>query len=150
MILEWSEEVQSEATVAGLQAYKEFDESRGVPRVAFLRQRVLRRTLALYRREWSYAIRRVFEEELDHRAEIGKGELARHIAQLRFLQRSLERLPKADLCIIEDLFWGERRETEIAEELGISQQAVSKRKRKILVALRQSLLLSESHEEFGL
>jgi RNA polymerase sigma factor (sigma-70 family) len=144
---EWFEEVESEANVAGLQASQEFDETRGVPREAFLRQRVMRRTLALYRREWSYAVRRVVEDELDLRAEVGKKDPAKYVVKLRVLQRSLELLPEPDLCIIEGIFWGARSETEIAEELGITQQAVSKRKRKILDVLRKSIKSFESHEE---
>lgn len=144
---EWFEEIEAEANVAGLQAFQEFDETRGVPREAFLRQRVMRRSLALYRREWSYAVRRVIEEELDRRAEPGKKDLARYVARLLFLQRSLALLPAPDLGIIEGLFWGARSETEIAAELGITQQAVSKKKRKILAVLRRSIDAFELLEE---
>ena len=139
MVREWSEEIRSEATVAGLQAYQEFDESRGVPQEAFLRQRVMQRTLALYRREWTYAVRRVMAEKLDRHADMGRSDLAKYVANLRILQQSLELLPEPDLCLIEGIFWGERSETDIAEELGISQQAVSKRKRRILKTLRSSI-----------
>jgi RNA polymerase sigma factor (sigma-70 family) len=144
---EWFEEVESEANVAGLQAFKEFDETRGVPREAFLRQRIMRRTLALYRREWSYAVRRVVEDELDRRAEVGKNDPIKYVVRLRILQRSLELLPEPDLSIIEGLFWGARSETEIAVELGITQQAVSKKKRRILDTLHRSINAFEVHEE---
>lgn len=144
---EWSEEIRSEATVAGLQAFQDFDESRGVPREAFLRQRVMHRSLALYRREWTYAVRRVIEEELDRRAQLGMRDLTKHVASLNILQQSLDLLPEPDLCIIEAIFWGERSETEIAEALGISQQAVSKRKHRILGKLRSSIIEFECLEE---
>ncbi|WP_406700168.1 sigma-70 family RNA polymerase sigma factor [Singulisphaera sp. Ch08] len=150
MAKEWAEEIKSEATVAGLQAFQEFDDTRGVPREAFLHQRVMQRTLALYRREWTYAVRRVVEEELDRRAEIGKKDLAKYVANLRILQQSLNLLPESDLSIIEEIFWGERSQTEIAEELGISQQAVSKRKHRILETLRGSIISFELYEEYGL
>jgi DNA-directed RNA polymerase specialized sigma24 family protein len=48
-------------------------------------------------------------------------------------------LPDSDRQLIERLFWQGFTETEIAGGLGISQQAVSKRKRRILTALRRIL-----------
>ncbi len=59
------------------------------------------------------------------------------------LKQSLTSLPEADRHLLEHLFWEGRTETEIADGLGISQQAVSKRKRKILTALRRSFKHSE-------
>lgn len=147
MVLEWSEELRSEATVAGLQAFHDFNASRGVPLEAFLRQRVMHRTLALYRREWTYAVRRVLEKELDRCADVGRRDLSMDVANLRILQRSLDLLPEPDYCLIEGIFWGARSEIDIAEELGISQQAVSKRKRRILRTLRRSIVTFEFTDE---
>jgi RNA polymerase sigma factor (sigma-70 family) len=49
-------------------------------------------------------------------------------------------LPEDDRRLIECLFWEGRTEQDIAGRLGITQQAVSKRKRKILLKLRRNLL----------
>ncbi len=106
----------------------------------------MHRTLALYRREWTYAVRRVVEE-VDRCADVGRRDLSRDVANLRILQRSLDLLPEPDYCLIEGIFWGARSEIDIAEELGISQQAVSKRKRRILKTLRRSIGTFEFSDE---
>jgi DNA-directed RNA polymerase specialized sigma subunit len=59
----------------------------------------------------------------------------------------LTRLPAADRRLLERLFWEECTETEIASGLGITQQAVSKRKRKILTELRRDLNRTDKHLE---
>ena len=48
-------------------------------------------------------------------------------------------LPEPDRNLIECLFWEDRTEREIAGRLGITQQAVSKRKHRILDELRETL-----------
>ena len=54
------------------------------------------------------------------------------------LKERLTDLPEADRSLIVKLFWDGRTETEIASSLGISQQAVSKRKVRILTSLRKA------------
>src|SRR5262245_41005670 len=53
------------------------------------------------------------------------------------LHEALAGLPLASQELIEQLFWQERREAELANELGISHQAVNKRKQAILRHLAQ-------------
>ena len=48
-------------------------------------------------------------------------------------------LPFADQRLIRQLFWNKTTENKVAKNLKISQQAVSKRKRKIICKLRRAL-----------
>ena len=48
------------------------------------------------------------------------------------LKRSLSHLPDDDRELLEHLFWDGQTESEIASGLGITQQAVNKRKHKLL------------------
>jgi RNA polymerase sigma factor (sigma-70 family) len=52
---------------------------------------------------------------------------------------ALERLSERERQVINRLYWDEWTEAEIAHELGISQQAVSKIKRKAIQKLRELL-----------
>src|SRR5438270_626169 len=52
---------------------------------------------------------------------------------------ALAKLKEGDIQVIKSLFWDNRSEAEVAELLGISQQAVSKRKLAILGRLRRLL-----------
>ena len=54
------------------------------------------------------------------------------------LKVSLSALGDDDRLLLQHLFWDGRTESEVASGLGISQQAVNKRKRKILSELRRS------------
>jgi DNA-directed RNA polymerase specialized sigma subunit len=45
-------------------------------------------------------------------------------------------LPEAEQWLLRRLFWDGRTEDELASELGVSRQAVNKRKRKLLRQLR--------------
>jgi hypothetical protein len=49
----------------------------------------------------------------------------------------LARLSKSDLWLIEQLFLKDRTEADIATQIGITQQAISKRKRTIVMQLRR-------------
>jgi RNA polymerase sigma factor (sigma-70 family) len=52
------------------------------------------------------------------------------------LRAALDKLSEADRALIVALFFDEIRETELAKRLGITQQAVSKRRRKVLDRLK--------------
>jgi len=134
---EWLEEVEAETTVATLQAVRDFDPARGVPWGAFLHLRIMRGALARYRREWAYAIRRISAGAMDEyeTVEGGDSRLAEVLA--KSLEEALGRLPHADNALIEGLFWEGKTEAKVAEFLGISQQAVNKRKRTIFRTLRR-------------
>src|SRR5512135_1884601 len=133
---DWFEEMGAEATMAALQATRDFDPTRGVPWEAFLRQRVMRSALARYRREWTYAIHRVSGAALDEYGTVEGGGLPSREANFELLQEALDRLPRSDIRLIEGLFWGGETEARLAKALGISQQAVSKRKKCIFRDMR--------------
>jgi RNA polymerase sigma factor (sigma-70 family) len=51
----------------------------------------------------------------------------------------MRQLSERERQVVKQLYWDERTEAEIAHELGISQQAVSKIKRKAIQKLRELL-----------
>jgi hypothetical protein len=55
------------------------------------------------------------------------------------LRCALLELPFADQCLVRQLFWNSVSEDKVARNLKITQQAVSKRKRKIIRKLRHLL-----------
>jgi DNA-directed RNA polymerase specialized sigma24 family protein len=136
---DWFEEMGAEATMAAVQATRDFDPTRGVPWEAFLRQRVMHSALARYRREWTYAIHRVSVAALDEYGTVEGGGLPSHEAVFKLLQEALDRLPQSDIWLIEGLFWEGETEARLAKVLGISQQAVSKRKKYIFKYIRSIL-----------
>jgi RNA polymerase sigma factor (sigma-70 family) len=129
---DWFEEIAAEATLAALQATRDFDPTRGVPWEAFLRQRVMHSALARYRREWTYATHWVSVATLDESGTVEGGGFPSSEAVFNLLQEALNRLPQTDVWLIEGLFWEGKTEARLAKVLGISQQAVSKRKKDIL------------------
>jgi RNA polymerase sigma factor (sigma-70 family) len=132
---DWFEEIGAEVMVAALQAFREFDPARCVPWEAFLRRRVMTSALSRYRREWSYALRRVSAVALDEFGMAERRGLPSREALVALLQEALGRLPQPDAWLIESLFYEGKSEANLAECLGISQQAVNKRKRTIFKTL---------------
>ena len=128
--------MEAEATAAALQAKRDFDPTRGVPWEAFLRLRIIHSALARHRREWMFAFRRVSITAWNECAMIEGGSLPSREATHELLQDALGRLSATDARLIEDLFWEGKTEAGLGEALGISQQAVSKRKRSILKTLK--------------
>jgi DNA-directed RNA polymerase specialized sigma24 family protein len=57
---------------------------------------------------------------------------------------ALARLPSSDLWLVEQLFLRDRTEADIATQIGITQQAVSKRKQLILLRLRRYMTRTSS------
>jgi RNA polymerase sigma factor (sigma-70 family) len=145
-IQDWLEEMEAEAAAAALQAARDFDPGRNVPWEAFLRRRIMAAALARYRREWVYARRRVSDSDKDFPA--GALPRAHSLREEDFavLLRALQELPAADLVIIEGIYWDGNTENALAGDLGVSQQAVSKRKHAILRALRGILLALEKED----
>lgn len=129
---EWIEESSASAVCEALAAEREFESSRGVPMGAFIWKRVLGRMLALYRREWC-------QNALPERAE----------CRMRAARRTLEsglgaelvaslcaRLAETDQWLIRRVFIDNRSESSIARELGVSQQAISKRLSGLMARMR--------------
>jgi DNA-directed RNA polymerase specialized sigma subunit len=130
--------MRASAAAAALQAVCDYDSSLGVPLAAFVRQRVVSRTLTEYRREWRYCLRFTSEpNENEHR--IVKRLFVYPPDLLISLRHALSRLRESDRWIIEQLFWEGSTEAAVAQKSGVSQQAISRRKRLILHDLRQEL-----------
>jgi hypothetical protein len=133
-VSDWRNEMRAEAACAGWQAVCEYDPSLGVPFGAFAHQRVLTSTLTRFRQEWAYALRSGQEydpEGFDSR-------LFDYTAYAVFDDwpgYALARLSKSELWLIGQLFLKDRTEAEIATQIGITQQAINKRKRMILLRL---------------
>ena len=127
--------MRAEAACAAWQAGGDYEPSLGVPFSAFVHQRVLTNTLTRYRHEWAYASRSAQEydpEGFDNR-------LFDYTASAVFYDwpgHALARLSKSELWLIGQLFLKDRTEAEIATQIGITQQAVNKRKSMILLRLR--------------
>ncbi len=129
--------MEAEATAAALQAMRDFDPTRGVPWETFLHLRIIHAALARHRREWAFAIHRVSITAWDESEMTKDGSLPSHEATLDLLQVAMRRLSASDSRLIKDLFWEGKTEAGLGKALGISQQAVSKRKRSILKTLKR-------------
>jgi RNA polymerase sigma factor (sigma-70 family) len=105
-----------------------------------------------HRREWAYFafhcghLSRVSDEgeagEGDESAEVCEEVVTESLEQewRRYLICwALERLSERERQVVKQLYWDGRTEAEIAHELGISQQAVSKIKQKAIQKLRELL-----------
>ena len=132
--LDWWDEARAEAALAACAATLDFDPARGVPRTAFLYQRILAGVRTRYRQEWAYGrhLRSPCPLEEcpapdDSSSPAGDPEQA---------ARLLGQLGERDRWLIRQLFWGETTEATVAAVLGISHQAVSQRKHHAMKCLR--------------
>lgn len=62
---------------------------------------------------------------------------AEHALLLDQLRAVLETLPPEDRNFLTRLFWDEITEADLGDELGVSQQAISKRKQKIFAQIKK-------------
>jgi RNA polymerase sigma factor (sigma-70 family) len=127
---EWAEEMKAEGAAAALQALMDFDPTREVPLGAYVRMRIMGCAIARYRKEWAYALHQVSSGGLEEGEDTA--EVASSVTVKDDLDGALSRLTVGDRRLIERLYWGEETEAEIARSLGVSQQAVNKRKKSIL------------------
>ena len=137
-IFEWRNEMRAEASCAAWQAVCDYDPSFGVPFSAFAHQRVLTRTLTRYRQEWAYTLRLEYEadpEESDSRTLDSTSSAVFD----DWPRNALAGLSKSDLWLVGQLFLRGRTEADIATQIGITQQAVNKRKWMILLRLRRDI-----------
>ncbi|MBV9851887.1 MAG: sigma-70 family RNA polymerase sigma factor [Armatimonadetes bacterium] len=137
---QWREEIKAQVSAAAWQASREYDPAYGVPLEAFVRQRALAAALTRHRQEWRYARRCVLEDEADESIPASPVSFPEDRA---VLQDALSHLSSPDQCLIQQLFWDGWTEAEVARSLGVSQQAVSKRKQATLHALQKWLNASE-------
>ncbi len=149
---EWFGELEAQAAVSVFRAGRDYDASRGLSLDVFVYFHVLADLLSRYRKEWSYALHSA--PSLSESGEFARnpdlfptGEPFREHSSAvsdAELREAIARLPPMSRELIEQLYWQERNEAAVAEELAISQQAVSKRKQAILRNLRQWLDSSEN------
>jgi RNA polymerase sigma factor (sigma-70 family) len=135
---DWWEEAQAEGVAAALRAVRDHDPARGVPLGAFVYRRILAGVRTRYRQEWAYGLRRgsgaAAEASQDHPGD------PPYIARVdEMLAVFLAQLKERDRRLIGQLYWDGLTEVEVARALGISHQAVSKRKRAILPTLRRMI-----------
>ena len=104
---------------------------------SFVYHQILGTALTRYRQEWTYATR----YGASAIGEVGVTPVEDRFAikqEEEELTQNLTDLPDEDRSLIKDLYWQGFTESEVASGLGISQQAVNRRKRKILDRLRES------------
>jgi RNA polymerase sigma factor (sigma-70 family) len=130
---DWLDELRSVGHSAAWFALGRFDPERGVTVRDFLRGRILAALLQHYRQEWVYAVR--FKNEGEPYNE-GTTSARMSETQRQQVRDLLEHLTDSDRALLEHLFWDQASEREIAARLGVSQQAVSKRKLRLFRALR--------------
>jgi RNA polymerase sigma factor (sigma-70 family) len=149
---EWQKELDAIAKAAAFEACFYFDEQRGITLETFVFWQVLTALRDFHRREWAYfAFHCGHLTKASDEGEVGEGdesaEVCEEVATEGLEQEwrrclifwALERLSERERQVINRLYWDGRTEAEIAHELGISQQAVSKIKRKAIQKLRELL-----------
>jgi DNA-directed RNA polymerase specialized sigma24 family protein len=104
--------------------------------------------LARYRKEWRYALHLVASDSCDEETAPSKhpGLVASSAANVNGAHRSsdelngaLGALPAEQRRLIEELFWEERTETEVADAMCTNQSTINRRKQAILNGLRMKL-----------
>jgi DNA-directed RNA polymerase specialized sigma24 family protein len=139
---DWLQQVRSLAESTAWEATSRYDPARGVPLNAFLYVSMLAAVRTVYRQEWAYAER--FESQGDQPPDgepRGSGCISVEIHES--LREALANLSNEDHWVISQLFWNGATEAEVARGLGVSQPAMSKRKARIIEALRWPLMLKK-------
>src|SRR5262249_51174087 len=130
---DWFEEMRAQSASAAWHALVDYDASRHVPIPAFIHRRMIASALTRYRQEWSYAFHCACQADEQERQRAGTTEDSPLPPAVReSLRYALAQLSKPERWLIGQLFWEGYTEAEIAQSLGISHQAVSKRKRAVL------------------
>jgi RNA polymerase sigma factor (sigma-70 family) len=98
--------------------------------------------LTRFRQEWAYTVRHVSQTgdqtgDGEHGGSI-EDSLARPSGS-ELLWLALMHIPEGDRQLLEQIFWDRCTEADIAKEMGISHQAVSKRNQLALKRLRALL-----------
>ena len=137
---DWRDELLAVAISSAWQAKQDFDPSRGVSLADFVSSRIKARALTRYRQEWKFALNTVLcdAEIIINLIDAEPISFAMQAA-FKSLSLALEQIPSRERWLLDQIFWQDRTESDIADELRISQPAVSKRKRVALLHL-QSLL----------
>ena len=106
------------------------------------------RCLSRYRKEWRYALHLVDSDSCERQTTTFKhpGLAAASAAKADgsycshdHLRGAVRALPSKQCRLIEQLFWKERTEIEVAAAMGINQSTINRRKQAILNGLRMTL-----------
>ncbi len=155
---EWFEEVTAVGTAAAWQAVCEFDSELGVPLAGFGYCRMMTRCLARYRKEWRYALHLVDSDSCEKQTTTFKHpDLAASSAAKAdgtycshdHLYGTVRALPSKQCRLIDQLFWQERTETEVAAAMNINQSTINRRKQAILMGLRMKLRDRNEFQKFS-
>ncbi|WP_165066810.1 sigma-70 family RNA polymerase sigma factor [Paludisphaera rhizosphaerae] len=136
---EWCEENRAEAALILLAAERAFDSGRGVSWDSFLRSRLMAGLITRLRSEWRSARFLIDEKSQDVLDLQPLSEREFTEDELKILYASIGRLSLSDRQVLQALYWDGLSESRAALILGVSQQAINKRKRTIIVRL-QALL----------
>jgi RNA polymerase sigma factor (sigma-70 family) len=153
---DWIEELAAVATAAVWQAVCEFDPKRGVPLAGFAYCRMTSRCLACYRKEWRYALHIDAKDSCKEqtRSFNGPAFAATPAAKTNGsrcsenLRGAVAALPAEQRRLLEQLFWEERTEVEVANTMSINQSTINRRKQGILKSLRMKLSDSNEFQRF--
>jgi DNA-directed RNA polymerase specialized sigma24 family protein len=145
---DWFDEIKAHGVAASCQALWDYEVERAVPLQAFIYQRVMARALTRYRQEWRYALH-VVSEDAQGDTPMGSESFPAQAGKLQVrveassaygaLRDAVASLPKSSRSLIEQLFWHERTEQDVAEVLRIGRRAVNKRKHAVLMCLQRVL-----------
>jgi DNA-directed RNA polymerase specialized sigma24 family protein len=137
---DWHREARAIIAAAGCRADLDYDPKRGVPRAAFVYKCAVASVWTRYRQEWAYALRFAAAPPMiaEQPASMPRWPNDSDRAMDRLLRDALNQLPSMDQWLIQQLFWNRKTEDQLAAALRISQQAVSKRKGRVLKRLRRT------------
>jgi RNA polymerase sigma factor (sigma-70 family) len=136
-LADWRDEARAQGALAACEALRDFDPARGVPRAAFLYQRVVAAAWTRYRQEWALGRRFRSIDPFPDQAEPESSHPDPELIER--LTTTLDSLPDAERRLIVQRFWDGRTEDELAVAFGITRQGVNKRKRQIIGKLRMVL-----------
>lgn len=134
--IDWHEEIAAEGIAAACKAIHKYDPGRGTALGTFVYIQVIAGALTRYRQEWSYA-RRCSSVGQDSIPQVDDGTALDNGREE--LGSAMSRLDDDDRRLLERLYWDGSTEAAVAGMMGISQQAVSKKKLKVLSELRRGI-----------
>jgi RNA polymerase sigma factor (sigma-70 family) len=137
---DWLDEVRAILQSAATSARFDYDKERAVPLRAHIYIRAVAAAWSRYRQEWSYYLHSATESGAGVEPIAMPFDRSHADETIRYsLRQALSHLPVEDQLLIEQLFWNGTRQDRLAVMLGVSQQAVSRRKVRVLQLLRQTL-----------
>ena len=144
---DWADEEKAVVNLAACEAVIEYRPDDTIPLANLVYFRGMARALTRYRQECAYSQRNLPAGPEDEPEDMLKGPViaaprrptdavAGDLTAHGWLTEAVESLPQTDGHLIQQLFWQERTQHDVARELQISQRAVSGRRRQALEKLR--------------